>query len=121
MNRDHDHWRRLAGLVLVFTATAAGAAVLADTEFMKQNASVMSRMMAAMDVRSSGNVDVDFVNLMEPHHRAAIEMAHLELRHGRNEQLRRIAQEIIVGQQQEIVAMRLALGRPLPPARRQEQ
>jgi hypothetical protein len=38
------------------------------------------------------------------------------LRHGRNEQLRRIAQEIIVTQQQEIAAMRLALGQPLPPS-----
>jgi hypothetical protein len=38
------------------------------------------------------------------------------LRHGHNEQLRRIAQEIIVTQQQEIAAMRLALGQPLPPS-----
>jgi hypothetical protein len=36
------------------------------------------------------------------------------LRYGRNEQLRRIAQEIVVDQQQEIVAMHLALGQPLP-------
>jgi uncharacterized protein (DUF305 family) len=41
-------------------------------------------------------------------------MAQAELRHGANEQLRRIAQEIIVDQQQEITAMRLALGDPLP-------
>jgi len=43
-------------------------------------------------------------------------MAIAELRYGRNEQLRRIAQEIIVDQQQEIAAMRLALGQPLPPS-----
>jgi len=43
-------------------------------------------------------------------------MAQAELRHGHNEQLRRIAQEIIVDQQQEIAAMRLALGQPLPPS-----
>ncbi len=43
-------------------------------------------------------------------------MAMAELRYGRNEQLRRIAQEIIVGQLQEIAAMRLALGQPLPPS-----
>ncbi len=35
-------------------------------------------------------------------------------RYGRNEQLRRLSQEIIVTQQQEVVAMRLALGQPLP-------
>jgi hypothetical protein len=42
-------------------------------------------------------------------------MAQAELRYGRNDQLRRLSQEIIVTQQQEIVAMQLALGRPLPP------
>jgi uncharacterized protein (DUF305 family) len=40
-------------------------------------------------------------------------MAQAELRHGRNEQLRRLAQEIIVEQTQEIATMRLALGQPL--------
>jgi hypothetical protein len=52
--------------------------------------------------------------MMIPHHQGAIEMARAELRYGRNEQLRRLAQEIIVTQQQEIAAMRLALGQPLP-------
>jgi len=37
-------------------------------------------------------------------------MAISELRYGRNEQLRRIAQEIIVDQMQEIAAMKLAIG-----------
>ena len=37
-------------------------------------------------------------------------MAVLELRYGKNEQLRRLAQEIIVSQTQEIVAMKLAIG-----------
>jgi uncharacterized protein (DUF305 family) len=74
----------------------------------------MDRMMRGMSVTPSGNVDADFVNMMEPHHQGAIDMAELELRYGSNEKLRRIAQEIIVDQQQEIIAMRLALGRPLP-------
>jgi hypothetical protein len=43
-------------------------------------------------------------------------MAVAVLRHGRNPQVRRLAQEIIVTQQQEIVAMRLAVGQPLPPS-----
>jgi hypothetical protein len=51
---------------------------------------------------------------MVPHHQGAIDMAQAELRYGHNEQLRRIAQEIVVEQQQEIVAMRLALGQTLP-------
>ena len=60
--------------------------------------------MAGMDIRSSHDVDRDFAALMIPHHQGAIDMAVLELRYGRNEQLRRLAQEIIVNQQQEIMA-----------------
>ena len=52
--------------------------------------------------------------MMIPHHQGAIDMAMAELRYGKNEQLRRLAQEIVVDQQQEIVTMRLALGQPLP-------
>ena len=76
----------------------------------------MRKMMAGMAIRPSGDVDRDFVNLMVAHHQGAIEMAIAVLRIGRNEQIRRIAQEIIVEQQQEIAAMRLAIGEPLPPA-----
>jgi uncharacterized protein (DUF305 family) len=86
----------------VFAANADEAAFLAE------NTAAMSRMMAAMEVKPSGDVDQDFVATMVPHHQGAIEMAQAELRHGRNEQLRRIAQEIIVEQTQEITAMRLA-------------
>jgi hypothetical protein len=53
---------------------------------------------------------------MIPHHQGAIEMAQAELRYGKNERLRRIAQGIIIEQQQEIAAMRLALGLELPGA-----
>jgi uncharacterized protein (DUF305 family) len=76
----------------------------------------MKRMMVAMTITPSGDADHDFVAMMVPHHQGAIDMAQAELRHGRNEQLRRIAQEIIVTQLQEISAMQLALGRGLPPA-----
>jgi YVTN family beta-propeller protein len=68
-------------------------------------------MMTAMEVPPSGDVDADFVALMIPHHTGAIEMAQAELRAGRNEALRRLAQEIIVTQQQEIAVMRAAMPR----------
>ena len=40
--------------------------------------------------------------MMIPHHQGAIDLTVLEIRYGRNERLRRIAQEIVVTQQQEI-------------------
>jgi hypothetical protein len=91
-------------------AAPAGAA------FANENDAAMKRMMAAMHVKPSGNVDRDFVTMMIPHHQGAIDMAVAYLRYGSNEQLRRIAQEIIVEQQQEIAAMELALGQQPPAA-----
>ena len=58
----------------------------------------------------TGGPDATFAATMIAHHQGAIAMAQAELRFGRNEQLRRMAQEIIVTQQQEIAVMRLALG-----------
>ncbi|HET9830285.1 MAG TPA: DUF305 domain-containing protein, partial [Vicinamibacterales bacterium] len=55
----------------------------------------------------------DFVAMMVPHHQGAIDMAIAYLRYGKNERLRRLAQEIIVTQKDEITAMRLAVGQPL--------
>ncbi len=100
--------------IVAVAATNAIAADRAEGPFLAENTSAMSRMMIGMDVKPSGDVDVDFVATMAPHHQGAIDMAQAELRYGHNEQLRRLAQEIIVTQQQEIVAMRLALGLSLP-------
>lgn len=72
----------------------------------------MTKMMNDMAAKPSGDVDRDFVAMMNPHHQGAIDMAVIELRYGKNEQLRRIAQEIIVDQMQEIAAMKLAIGEP---------
>jgi hypothetical protein len=88
----------------------------AETPFLSENGAAMDKMMAGMEVKPTGDVDADFATIMIAHHQGAIEMATAELRYGRNEQLRRISQEIIIDQQQEIAAMRLALGLPPPPA-----
>src|ERR1700738_194827 len=79
------------------------------TPFLAESKAAMDKMMAGMDVKPSGRVDEDFVAMMVPHHQGAIDMAQSELRYGHNEQLRRMAQEIVVTQQAEIAAMRLAV------------
>ena len=105
----------VAALLLgVAGAWAAGPAD--EAPYLAENDAAMTTMMAGMTVKPTGDVDADFVAMMIPHHQGAIDMAQAELRYGRNEQLRRIAQEIIVEQQQEIAAMRLALGQALPPS-----
>ena len=96
---------------------AAQQTLTREAPFLAENNAAMDTMMAGMAVKPTGDVDADFAAMMIPHHQGAIDMALAELRYGQNEQLRRIAQEIIVDQQQEIAAMRLALGQPLPPRR----
>lgn len=108
-------------LVVALGAMAAADAAPPDADpgeapFLAENRAAMEKMMAGMDVKPTGDVDRDFTAMMIPHHQGAIEMAQAELRYGHNELLRRMAQEIIVAQQQEIAAMRLAVGQPLPPS-----
>jgi Domain of unknown function (DUF305) len=87
-----------------------------EAPFLLENSAAMMKMMKGMGAKPSGDVDADFVATMVPHHQGAIDMAGAVLRYGHNEQLRRLAQEIIVTQQQEIVAMRLNLCEPLGPS-----
>jgi hypothetical protein len=107
-------WAALA-VVLIGAGTCLAAAT-GEAPFLSENTAAMDKMMEAMDIKPSGDVDKDFVAMMVPHHQGAIDMAEAELRYGHNETLRRLAQEIIVTQQQEIAAMRLALGESLPPS-----
>jgi hypothetical protein len=88
----------------------------AEQAFLSENDAVIDKMMADMTIKPTGDVDRDFVAMMVPHHQGAIDMAQAVLRYGRNEQLRRLAQDIVVTQQQEIAAMRLAVGEGLSPS-----
>lgn len=70
----------------------------------------MNAMMRAMaQAPTTGDPDRDFLAMMIPHHQGAIDMARLELIEGRDPLTRRLAEEIIAGQQAEIEAMRARL------------
>jgi uncharacterized protein (DUF305 family) len=89
------------------TALSSGAE---EASFLAKSDAAMTRMMAAMmKSKPTNNVDRDFVTMMVPHHQDAIDMAEAELIYGHNQRLRRLAQEIIVTQREEIAQMRLAL------------
>jgi uncharacterized protein (DUF305 family) len=106
----------LATLLATVAGMPAWAAGPDEAAFLTENEAAMNKMMAAMEIQPTGDVDKDFVAMMTPHHQGAIDMAQAVLRYGRNEQIRRLAQEIIVTQQQEIAVMRMAVGEPLPPS-----
>jgi uncharacterized protein (DUF305 family) len=106
----------LADDISAICTKSFGSAPAAEAPYLAENVSAMTKMMIDMGTRPSGDVDADFVAMMVPHHQGAIEMAQAELHYGHNEPLRRMAQEVIVTQPQEISAMRLSLGQRLPPS-----
>ncbi len=65
----------------------------------------MVRMDEGMNVACTEDPDVDFAAMMVPHHQGAVDMALVELRYGKDERLRRLAEGIIVEQRQEIALM----------------
>jgi uncharacterized protein (DUF305 family) len=87
----------------------AQAAPSDEAPFLAENRAAMDKMMKGMNIQPSGNVDRDFAAMMIPHHQGAVDMAEAELRNGHNEQLRRIARQIIAAQPPEIASMRQAL------------
>jgi Domain of unknown function (DUF305) len=108
----------LIGLLLLALAPAARTDAQ-DSDSVDRFRSLMNeattRMHGAMHVPFTGDADRDFARMMIPHHQGAIDMALVELRYGKDERLKRLAQEIIVTQQQEIDVMHLALGDALSP------
>jgi uncharacterized protein (DUF305 family) len=83
-----------------------------EPTFYSEMAKVNARMHEGMDIVPSGDVDRDFIRMMIPHHQGAIDVALVQLKYGRNEKLRRLAQTIIVEQGQEIAYMRSLLDPP---------
>lgn len=102
-------------LGVAFAAHGDGIALSPDG-FRAMMDDAVAHMHVAMNVPFSGDVDRDFARVMIPHHQGAIDMALAELRYGKDKRLKRLAQEIIVGQQQEIAVMHLALGDTPKPA-----
>jgi len=88
-----------------------------DASFEQEMIESMSKMDQDMSAAPmTGDPNHDFSAMMIPHHQGAIDMAKTFLLHGQDAALRRLAQEIIVTQQQEIQVMRLRLAALQSPA-----
>lgn len=96
------------------TMPGAGPAGTRDDTFMSMMDDAMRRMDAGMNVAPTGDPDRDFARMMIPHHQGAVDMALAELRFGKDERLRRLAQGIIVEQRQEIALMQSILDGKAP-------
>jgi uncharacterized protein (DUF305 family) len=76
---------------------------------------INDKMHREMAVRFTGDADRDFAAAMIPHHQGAIDMARVALRHGRDPEIRKLAEDIIRAQEAEIAQLRAFLARQ--PAR----
>ena len=63
-------------------------------------------MHQAMAVEMTGDVDVDFMRTMIPHHEGAVEMAKIVIENGKDPEVRKLAEEIIKAQEAEIAFMK---------------
>ena len=63
-------------------------------------------MMTGMDrmqkMQMSGDTDKDFAMMMKMHHQQAVNMAEMEIAHGKSPEMKTLAKQIIVAQKKEI-------------------
>lgn len=92
------------GFVTLAVASFTLPAISQSTdEAMKAYMAVHQKMMTSMqDMKMSGDADKDFAMMMIPHHQGAVDMAEVELKFGKDAQLKAMAQKIIDAQKAEI-------------------
>ena len=102
-------------LKVIFFSIVIGATAFADMQmqidpneakFMQDMNVQMKQMDTDMAAPMSGNVDRDFVVMMIPHHKGAVDMAKGELSYGKDPEMRKLAQQIIDAQDTQIALMK---------------
>ncbi|MDX2259222.1 MAG: DUF305 domain-containing protein [Hyphomicrobiaceae bacterium] len=91
------------------------AAAMPGNEAVVAFEAVNKKMHEAMAIEFTGDADTDFVRGMIPHHQGAVDMAEVVLKHGKDPEIRKLAEEIIKAQEGEIAFMKAWLASRAKP------
>ncbi len=78
----------------------------AESAATKAYRAVNDKMHKDMDIAFTGDADADFARGMIPHHQGAVDMAKIVLQHGKDPEIRKLAEEVVRTQETEIKFMR---------------
>lgn len=84
----------------------AGGDAMSNDAVIKAYEAANMKMHKDMAIKLTGDADADFVRGMIPHHQGAIDMAKVVLEHGKDPEIRKLAEGVITAQEGEIAFMK---------------